>query len=192
MPFQSDIRRFQADGIVGDIIFDGPFRGMPGNLQSTDPLNNIIGRAFFYNSPGTATQDVSAVTADIGGGADGSPVFAGFLVNSKNYALQGSDTGSLTPSLRLLNETSVELLTMGIFFGNLTLSVTGNSGQGQIGSRVFVNTETGELGSSTLDDTDLAALLSDAFFATYALINSAVVSRQSVDATGLAVITVTQ
>jgi len=126
MSFQSSVRRVLAGAIVGDIILDGPQRAVPAILDSTDPLKNVIGRAFFRK----AGEDLK-VSAE---GAN-TLVFAGILSNSKLYALNGS---SLAPSITLENAKEVQLLQMGYVVVSLLTA-------GNIGDAIFASDTTGEL-----------------------------------------------
>jgi len=128
-PFQSSVRLAQTTGIVGEIIFDGPQRARPVILRSTDPLNNVIGRAMYH-----LAGDDDAVSAE---DAD-TLVFAGILANPKVYATDGPASGSLDPTLTLLNEENAEVIEMGIIIVQSLTAVT-------IGGLVFASDTTGEL-----------------------------------------------
>jgi len=54
MTFQSTVRKVQAFGIVGELRLDTAHRASPYSLDSTDPLNNVIGRFFTVKSEGIA------------------------------------------------------------------------------------------------------------------------------------------
>ena len=119
MAFQSTIRQFMTDGIVGDIGLEGPVRSQPGVLKTADPANNVIGRA--VTRVAGAGNDYQFV-------AGGTGVFAGILTNSKQYALTGTAAGgSLAPTLTLPNNLPVEATYMatGVW---VTLTTTANIG----------------------------------------------------------------
>lgn len=118
MAFQSTVRQFPADGIVGDRALDGPVRAKPVLLRTTDPTQNVIGRAVTM----VAATDGVAV-------AGGTGVFAGILTNSKQYASYGGATGPLSPTLTLPNEMPVEATTVipGLY---VITSTTANIGDG--------------------------------------------------------------
>ena len=117
MAFQSTIRQFQTDGIVGDIALDGLVRAQPVVLKTVTAANNVIGRAFTM----VAGQDGQAV-------AGGTGVFGGILINSKLYALSGTSAGgALAPTITLANDLPVELCTFtsGVY---VSLTTAGNVG----------------------------------------------------------------
>ena len=132
MPFQSLVRLVQTTGIIGEIIFDGPHRARPLNLNSGGATPNTVGKAFTFD----ATVDDEA-----GAGAIGAGAFAGILINPKHYALYGS---SLTPSLDLPDNTNAELLSMGTIIVSLLTVDTGKIGEG-----IMYDDATGVLHSGT-------------------------------------------
>ena len=153
--FQSSVRAALASGIVGDIINDSPQRVIPAILDSASAANNVIGRAFFH-----AAGDDLKVSAE---GAD-TLVFAGILINSKQYALTG-----LAATLTLPNEAEVSVMQMGYVIVNLTTA-------GTIGQEIFADDATGELRAGTA--------------AGHTAI-PAVVAYQNTDGAGLAIIKIT-
>ena len=135
MGFQSTVRIDQTTGIVGDIVIDGPQRGQPGILNSTDAANNVIGRAFRHID----NEDLE-VSADVAAGQ----TFAGILANSKVYATSGTAAGgTLAATLTLPNNMEVELVTMAS--GILVLLST----VAAIGDNVFFATATGILAANS-------------------------------------------
>lgn len=130
MAFQSVVRQFPADGIVGDRALDGPVRAKNVVLRSADPTQNVIGRAV------TMVAGVDGVAV-----AGGTGVFAGILTNSKQYASLGGATGPLSPTLTLPNELPVEATTTipGLF---IITTTTAN-----IGDQVYFVQATGVLGA---------------------------------------------
>ena len=165
MTFQSTVRQDQTTGIVGEVLFDGPTRAKPINVNSSGATPNTIGKAFTY----VTGQDEEAAAGSAGGGA-----FAGILVNPKVYASQGTVSGSLEPTLDLPDNTNAELLTMGSIVVNLTVVGTGAIGEG-----IFYVDATGELGSGT------AA-------AGQTQLTNAKIDRRNVSGPGLAIITLTE
>lgn len=165
MTFQSTVRDVQTTGILGEILFDGPTRAKPINVNSSGATPNTIGKAFTY----VVGQDEEAAAGSAGGGA-----FAGILVNPKVYASPGSASGSLEPTMDLPDNTSAELLTMGSIIVNLTIVGTGAIGEG-----IFYVNATGALGSGT------AA-------AGQTQLTNAKIDRRNVSGPGLAIITLTE
>jgi hypothetical protein len=162
MAFQSTIRQFQADGMVGDIALDGPVRAAPVVLKTTTAANNVIGRAFTLVSG----QDGQAV-------AGGTGVFGGILINSKLYALRGAAGGALAPTLALANEVPVELCS---FASGIFVSLTTSA---NVGDQVVFATADGQL----------AAIAPGASPGVgQALVPNAQVIRQNTSAAGLAMI----
>ena len=164
MPFQSTVSLQQGFGVPGELFSDSPFRCQPFILNTTShPEYNIVGATCCtVTSQGIAT-------------AGGTGIFAGFLVDPKVYALQGTVAGgTLAPSLTLPNYTNVELLTEGEIIVTLP-------GAAAIGDVVIFNQTTGAISSQT-PSTAVPSGSSYAF---------AVVSRFTVSGAGLAVIMVT-
>lgn len=166
MSFQSTVREDQTTGIVGDIIFDGPTRVRPINVNSSGATPNTIGKAFTY---------IDGVDDEAAAGSAGAGAFAGILSNSKVYALQGTQAGgSLAPTLDLPDNTNAELLTMGTMIGNLTIVGTGKIGEG-----IFYVDATGALGSGTAAAGQTQIL-------------NAKIDRRNISGPGLAIITLTE
>lgn len=128
-PFQSTIYTVTGQGVQGDLYADFPVECLPYVLDSTDAANNIFGNAFTVVSQGVAQ-------------AGGTGVFAGFLVNPKNYAAFGGVGGPLTPTLTLQNGIQGQLLTMGLFYAFLPAAAA-------IGNLVVFDTTTGALQTIT-------------------------------------------
>lgn len=165
MTFQNTVRADQTTGFIGEIIFDGPSRARPINVNSSGATPNTVGKAFTY----ITGQDDQAAAGSAGGGA-----FAGILVNPKVYASQGTVSDSLAPTLDLPDNTNAELLTMGTIVVDLTIV-----GTGEIGEGIFYVDATGELGSGT------AA-------AGQTQITNAKIDRRIITGPGLAIITLTE
>ena len=166
MTFQSLVRLVQTVGIIGEIIFGGPHRVRPLNLNSGGATPNTVGKAFTFD----ATVDDEAGAGSIGAGA-----FAGILVSPKHYALNGTVAGgSLAPTLDLPDNTNAELMSMGTIIVDLTIV-----GTGKIGEPIFYVDATGALGSGT------AA-------AGQTQITNAKIDRENISGAGLAIITLTE
>lgn len=102
---QTSVNINQAVGVVGDIMINGPQRGQPGILASTDAAKNVIGRAAYH----VADSDLEVTVGDTTQG----DVLAGILANAKAYASYGTAAdGPLAPTLTLANNVNIELLTM--------------------------------------------------------------------------------
>lgn len=127
MSFQSLVRATLTSGVVGELAFEGPLRAKSAILRSADPLYNVIGRAFTLVSQGVAK-------------AGGTGVFQGLLANPKTYASNGSNAGTLAPTLTLPNEQQGELVDMGIMFVSLPAAAA-------IGDLVQYDNTTGALSS---------------------------------------------
>lgn len=110
MAFQSTIFINQAAGVQGDKYSDAPSLAQSFTLRSAEAAYNIIGSTM-------CTVTSEGICQAGGAGTLG---FAGLLVNSKVYALNGSLAGgSLAPSMTLLNETQSELATEGQYYAFL-------------------------------------------------------------------------
>lgn len=166
MSFQSIVRLLQTVGIIGEMIFDGPTRARPLNVNSNGGTPNTVGKAFTYD----AANDDECGPGTVGGGA-----FAGILVNPKHYALNGTVAGgTLAPTLELPDNTNAELLSMGTIVVNLSIVDTG-----KIGESIFYVDASGVLGSGT------AA-------AGQTQIANAKIDRENISGAGLAIITLTE
>lgn len=134
MGFQTSVIPTFADGIIGEILYQGPTRAAEFNLVSGG-TPNIIGHAYTHVSG----VDLRAAAGAIGGGA-----FAGILCFPKEHASYGSSAGTLEPTLEIPDNASGSLLTMGEIIVSLAIV-----GTGLIGEPLFYNDLTGELGSGT-------------------------------------------
>lgn len=140
MTLQSTVISNIGFGVVGEIYLDGPTRAQPAKLDSSDPANNVVGRAFTVAGQGTASFETSADPKPITVAAGGTGVFAGILANPKNYVLYGTVAGgTLASSLTLPDQTIVELVqqTAGIIVSVSTAY--------SVGDWVWYNTTTGAL-----------------------------------------------
>lgn len=133
MTVQRIIRFDTALGIPGEIVRSGPHRARPGYLVSTDPTQNVVGRALTQLPAGGAMR---------AGNADTDGVFVGFLANPKVYALYGTGGNPLAPTIVLPNNTNIESLEMGFMIAVLTNAAA------KIGDIVFFAQATGALTSA--------------------------------------------
>jgi hypothetical protein len=142
MAFQYAVAAQIGAGVVGELAFDGPFRGQPAILRSADATQNIVGRACTIVSGATGSwQPGSAGAANptaIVAAAGGAGIFAGILANPKVYANLGVAGFALGSSLTLPNENEVELVTEGDIFVSLP-------GASNPGDSVYYLTATGAL-----------------------------------------------
>lgn len=136
--FQSTVNVFNTLGFVGDIAFDGPIRAGSHNLYSAG-VPNIIGNAFTTvsgGSPEPVGSASNAGTVQVGG----TGVFAGILINSKEYALRGVVGNPLGASLTLPDYAIGDILKMGEVFVNIP-------GPANVGDLVTYDALTGNLNS---------------------------------------------
>ncbi len=136
---QTSVQIYNALGIPGDIAFDGPIRAKAYNLYSA-AVPNVIGYAYTVTSgasPNPASAAGVAGTAKVGG----TGVFAGILINPKEYPLRGTALGGpLAASLVLPDYAIGDLLSMGEVFVNLP-------GPASVGDIVTYDPLTGALNS---------------------------------------------
>lgn len=139
MSFQTTVAIYNALGIPGDLAFDGPIRAGSYNLYSAG-VPNVIGYAFTVTNginPDPANDSGNAGHAQVGGNG----VFAGILINPKEYPLRGTLAGgALAPSLVLPDYAIGDLLLMGEVFVNLP-------GPANVGDLVTYDPLTGALNS---------------------------------------------
>ncbi len=139
--FQSTVNIYNALGIVGEVAFDGPIRAGSYNLYSAGVANKV-GYAYTVTNginPDPSKNSGNAGSAQVGG----TGVFAGILVNPKEYALRGTLAGGpLAASLDLPDYSIGDLLTMGEVFVNLP-------GGASVGDLVTYDPLTGALNSIT-------------------------------------------
>lgn len=136
--FQSIVNIWSTPGFIGDMAYDGPLRAAPYNLFSSG-VPNLVGNAFTVTSggnPDPSSSSALAGTAQVGG----TGVFAGILVNSKDYASYGTTGGPLNPTITLPDYSIGFLATMGYFWVNLP-------GSANIGDQVTYDPATGNLNS---------------------------------------------
>lgn len=136
---QTSVTVFNALGIPGDLAYDGPIRAGSYNLYSAG-TPNVVGYA--YTITDGANPNPSAAAGNAGNAqVGGSGVFAGILINPKEYPLRGTTTGGpLAPSLILPDYAIGDLLTMGEIFVNLP-------GGADVGDLVTYDPLTGALNS---------------------------------------------
>lgn len=125
MAFQTVVTGTMADGVVGELAFEGPQRAQPAIMRSANAAANIFGRAF------THTGDEGVVQAG------GTGRFAGILSNPKAHVTYGTQAGGpFAPTQVLPNETIADFTYMAIMFVNLAAPAP-------IGARVVFDTSTG-------------------------------------------------
>lgn len=140
--FQSTVNITLALGVVGEVFDNGPIRALPWNLES-DPQLNVVGRAFTVLDGGDPTPVNSGVTSSANAGvarAGGTGIFAGILINPKEYASFGTVGNPLGATLTLPDFTVGTLLTMGEIVVTLPNAVN-------VGDKVFYDNTTGVLGA---------------------------------------------
>lgn len=82
MPFQTEVDDRIANGIPGELAFDGPLRAAPGVLNTTTVANNVFGRAFtIQTNPDEVLHEGTVVQAG------GTGVFYGLMSNPKEHVL---------------------------------------------------------------------------------------------------------
>jgi hypothetical protein len=136
--FQSTINIWSAGGVVGELAFDGPMRAAPYNLFSSG-VPNLVGNAYTVTSGGNpepSGNSAIAGTAQVGG----TGIFAGILINPKDYASFGTTGGPLNPTMVLPDYSIGQLANMGFFWVNLP-------GPANVGDLVTYDPLTGNLNS---------------------------------------------
>lgn len=136
--FQSTVNVYNSLGFVGDVAFDGPNRANAYNLYSNG-TPNVIGYAYTTTTganPNPPADAGNAGTAQVGG----TGVFAGILINPKEYALRGVTGNPLGASIVLPDYAIGDLMFMGEIFVNLP-------GPANIGDLVTYSAATGALNS---------------------------------------------
>jgi hypothetical protein len=109
-------------------------------LAGTTAACTVTGYGTGSGGVGTYTVSVSQTFASGAVTGSGGPglVPAGFLAAPKNYALTGTSSGTLTPTLNLPDYSSGELIRMGAFVAYM-------NGAANIGDQVQYNVVTGAL-----------------------------------------------
>lgn len=149
---------YNAAGLIGGLAFDGPMRAAPYNLNSSG-TPNVVGYAYTVTNggnPDTVGGSPNAGTARVGG----TGVFAGVLINPKEYPLRGVVGNPLGASLVLPDYSIGDLMNMGYIWVNLPAPanvgdlVTYDTTTGALNSIVATTRFTGSIaagGSSTAD-----------------------------------------
>jgi hypothetical protein len=140
--FQSSVNIWSSAGVVGELASDGPMRAAPYNLFSSG-TPNLVGNAYTVTSGGNpepSGNSALAGTATVGG----TGVFAGILINPKDYASYGTTgtNGPLAPTIVLPDYSIGQLAIQGEFWVNLP-------GPASIGDLVTYDPLTGNLNSIT-------------------------------------------
>lgn len=145
--FQQNVRYQFAAGLPGEFSNDGPnrtqsFRLVVNPTQAGAPI--AFGYAFSYAAVGEFANPnglASTQTAQPGAASVAAGVFAGVLVNPKEHALYGDNTGALAPVYTLPDGSWGELTRMGILFVNVTTANT--AGHGASGNALGFDPVTG-------------------------------------------------
>lgn len=136
---QNTVGIYNAAGIPGALAFDGPIRSKAYNLYSAG-VPNVIGYAYTISSAASPNPTGAAgngAIAQVGG----TGIFAGILVNPKEYPLLGTTAGGpLAPSLTLPDYAIGELLEFGEVWVNLP-------GPANPGDQITYDSATGALNS---------------------------------------------
>ena len=169
MTFQSTVNINLAFGVPGELLEVGPQRAESLIVNSNGANPNTVGYAF--------TKSNATNIARVGGVIGGALVFAGILVNPKVYASYGGSTGTLAPTLDVLDNAQAEFLTMGTIVVQL-----GNAAN--IGDLVIYNTTTGALQAMAPSEDPEPPT-------GFALVPNAVVHRYPTSAAGLSAIRLT-
>lgn len=139
MTFQTSVPAQIAFGIVGELAYDGPVRAQPGVLNSADATLNIVGRAAMIKAGATGSFAVAADPKTLNVTVGEAGVFAGIIMNPKNYVSGGTTAGGpLAPTTTLPNATVVSLLTE----GDIVVPLPAASNPGDV---VYVLTAAGTL-----------------------------------------------
>lgn len=138
MAFQSSVNIYNAAGMVGDLAFSNPMRVTPYNLNSSGVAQNV-GYVFTLTNganPDPSLNSPLAGTAQVGG----TGLFAGILINSKEYASFGTTGAPLGATLALPDNSIGSLLTMGSIWAYLPAGAS-------VGDVVTYDPATGALNS---------------------------------------------
>ena len=138
MSFQTAINIYPALGVVGDLAYDGPIRATPYNLYSAGTANKV-GNAFTNTTGGNPNRLLNSPNAGVAA-VGGTGVFAGILVNSKEYVNYGVTGDTLGATLALPDYSVGSLLTM----GEVVVSL---DNQPNVGDLVTYNPANGDLSS---------------------------------------------
>lgn len=131
MAFQSAVRNRIANGIPGELAFDGPLRADPAVVNTTPETNNVFGRAFtLVTNPDPVAQESTIVQAG------GTGVFYGLLSNPKEHVnMSGS---AYTAEFYLRNSRVASFVKMGRIYVDFDIAATP-------GMQVAFNNTTGAL-----------------------------------------------
>lgn len=138
MAFQKNVNIEMGFGVPGDIHTSGPTRTESLVVNSEGAQLNLVGRAY--------TKDASKNVAKVGGEVASGRVFAGILVNSKAYALEGLSGDTLAPTLAVADNSQGDFLTMGDVVVQVSTACN-------IGDLVAYDTTTGELSTVAVGGT---------------------------------------
>lgn len=119
--FQSSVNLYQSPAKAGDVAFNSPIRAKVYNLSSAS-VPNIVGNAFSITSggnPDPTSGSTLAGTAAVGGTGGSNGKFAGILINSNEYALFGTSSGPLNPTMALPDNSAGTIAEFGEFWVNV-------------------------------------------------------------------------
>lgn len=141
MPFQTSVRERIANGIPGELAFDGPLRALSAALDSASAANNVFGRAFTI-----ATNPADPAVSPTAVAAGGTGVFAGIMSNPKEHV----NLLGFNASFTLPNGSVASFVHMGQIFVDLANAATP-------GMQVEFNQTTGVLSALAAAATDPTA-----------------------------------
>jgi hypothetical protein len=131
MTLQKNVLFDYGFGVVGESRKHGARRAKPGFIVTTDPTQNVVGRAFTQPGAGGAVS------------AGGTGIFYGILAWPKQYASRGTAAGGpLAPTLTLPNNVEAEFVE-----ADYALVVMMSNASVQIGDYVVFANATGVLTS---------------------------------------------
>ena len=132
------LNTYNTIGFPGDLAFGVPMRSSPYNLNSSGQAQTV-GFAFTLTNganPNPAGATPNAGQAQVGG----TGIFAGILINPKEYITSGTSSGALNPTLNLPDNSLGTLMQVGQCY--VVLGTTA-----KIGDLVYYDNTTGALGS---------------------------------------------
>lgn len=114
--FQSSVNYYAALFTPGDVVKNSPMKALTYNLYSNGTPNKFGHAYTIANGADANPSDNSpnAGTATVGQAESSTGIFAGILVNSKEYANYGDSGNPLDPSLALPDYSIAGLMTQGI------------------------------------------------------------------------------
>lgn len=161
--FQSNVNIYAALFTPGDVVKNSPIKALSYNLYSNGTPNKFGYAYTIANGANANPADNSpnAGTATVGQAESSTGIFAGILVNSKEYANYGDSGNPLDPSLTLPDYSVAGLMYQGVvgvlvdnnpFVGDL---VTYNPATGELSTIPPVVTFTGSIAEGGADTPDV-------------------------------------